>query len=141
MLARLFHRDAVGDGGYRVQLLDFAVRQRLLHAGSACRLHAVHLDARIQRFDGERHAGDESAAAHRHDHRVHIRQLLQHFQTDGALSGDDIFVIERVDKGVAFFLFQLQRFLIRVVIHTFDQTNLRAVAFGRLHLGDRSAVR
>ena len=61
------------------------------------RLDADHLDLRLQRSHRLRDPGDHAAAADRHHDRVDIRDLLQDFERDSALPGDDRGVIVAMD--------------------------------------------
>ena len=51
-------------------------------------------------LDGGGDTGDQPAAADGYDHHVHIRNLLQQFQAQGALAGYDILVVEGVYQCV-----------------------------------------
>ena len=141
MRTRLLDGDAVGDGGNGIQTGDLVVVDGLVHTGCAARLYAVNLDVRVQLLDGECHAGDQSAAADGDDNFINVCHLIQDLQTDGALSGNDVFVVEGVDKGVVVFLLEFHSLVVGVVIDTLDHADLCAVALGRLYLGDRCAVR
>ena len=57
------------------------------------------------------------------------------------MTGDHIFVVKRVDKGVALAFLQFQSLFIGVIIAAFNQTDICAVAFCGLNLGDWCAVR
>ena len=46
------------------------------------------------------HAADQTAAAHRHHHVIHFRQLLQDFRPGRALTGDDRVVVEGMDQRI-----------------------------------------
>ena len=52
---------------------------------------------RGERRHGHRDAGDEAAAAHRHQDGPDIGPLLEDLETDGALPGDHVGMIERRD--------------------------------------------
>ena len=67
-------------------------------------------------------------------------RLVEQFKTDGALSGDDILVVEGVDEGVAVLVAQLQRALVGVVRGTGHEAHLGAELLGGLHLGDGCAL-
>ena len=69
-----------------VQRFIFVVVEGVLHAGRTRGLHAVDLYLGAQALDGERHAGDQAAAADRHDDRVHIGQLVEDFETNRSLA-------------------------------------------------------
>jgi hypothetical protein len=48
---------------------------------------------RDQTFDRSGHAGDQSAAAYRYDHHVHVVDLVEQLQSDRALAGDDSSIV------------------------------------------------
>ena len=50
---------------------------------------------------GDGDAGEQPAAAQGDDDGLHVRALLENFQTTGALTSDDIGVVERGDKDGA----------------------------------------
>ena len=94
---------------------------------------------RIQRFDGESHTRNQTAAANRHYYSLYIRQLVDNFQSDGALPGDDILIIERMNEGVAMLIFQFQRLLVGIIVNARYQTDFSTQSLGCFYLGDRSA--
>ena len=53
------------------------------------------LTSRPRQLDRRGDAGDQSAAADRHEHRRDVRALLEDLEPGGALAGDDPRVIER----------------------------------------------
>ena len=67
--------------------------------------------------------------------------FLDDFQANGALAGNDIFIVKGMHKGISLFLPQLQGPVIGVVIDPIHKTHLGAVFFRGLYLGDRRAVR
>ena len=93
--------------------------QAAVHAGGTLGLYAVDLYLRPQALDGKGHAGDQAAAAHRHDDRIQIRQLVQNFQADGPLAGDDLIVIKGVDEGGPSLLLELEGGGVGVVVGPF----------------------
>ena len=127
-----------GDGG---EGLIFVLVEGAVHTGCTLGLHAVDLDLRLEALDGEGHAGDESAAAHRHDDGVHIGQLVEDLEADGALPGDDLLVIVGVDEGHARLFLQLDSLVVGIVIGAGHEADLRAEVLGVLHLHDGCAVR
>ena len=52
-------------------------------------LDADDLDLRLQRLSRHGDAGDQAAAADRHDDEIEVGELRQHLQGDGALAGHD----------------------------------------------------
>ena len=137
----MLHGDAVGEGvGRRKRQLVLRL-DRALHARRLRRLDAIDLAVRLQVLDGIGHARDEPAAADRHQHGLHVRQLLQNLQPQRPLPRDDVRVVEGMDKGHPLLPAQLLRVGARVVISPRHQADLRAVALRRLDLGDRRDVR
>ena len=51
-------------------------------------------------LQGQGDAGGQAAAPHRHHHRVHLRQVLQDLQPQGALPGHNFGVVVGVNKDV-----------------------------------------
>ena len=139
-LTGLFHGDAVGNGGNGGQGFRFAVVDGVVHAGGAGGLNAVDLHMGGDRLDGAGHAGDQSAAADGHQNRVHVAHFVHDLQTDGALTGDDVLIVEGVDKGVAVLLLQLQSLVVGVVVDTGYQADLGTVALGGLYLGNGGGI-
>ena len=93
--------NAVCEGGDGRKGLVFVLMEGAVHTGCALGLHTVDLDLRLEALDGEGHAGDESAAAHRHDNGIHIGQLVENFEADGTLTGNDLLVVVGVYEGHA----------------------------------------
>ena len=133
--------DAVREGGGSGEGLVFVLVEGAVHAGGTLGLNAVDLDVRLEALDGKGHAGDEAAAAHRHDDRIHVGQLVQDFQTDGALTRDDLLVVVGVDEGHAGLGLQLDGLVVGVVVGAGHEADLRAQALGVLHLHDGRTVR
>ena len=113
----------------------------MLHAGRTRGLHAVDLYLGAQALDGERHAGDQTAAADRHDDCVHIGQLVEDFETNRSLPCDDQLVIIRMNEGHAGLLLQLHGAVMRVVVGALDQLDLGTEALCALYLHNRGTVR
>ena len=60
---------------------------------------AMIFDVRSQAFHGEGDAGEQAAAAHRDDDGIEIWHLLDDFQSQRALTGDDGGIVVAVDVG------------------------------------------
>ena len=140
MLTGFLYLDSVRDGGNIVKALDLAVSYGVHHAGSSGGLYAVNLDFRIELLYGICNAGDKSAAADRNYDSVNVRELLKHLQTDGALTCDNVLVVERVNEGVALLIAELESLRVGVVVNALYQADLCAVGLGSLYLRDRRAV-
>ena len=98
--AGLLDGDTVCDGGNRGKCLDFAVPDGVEHTGCTGCLNAVDFDGRPDGLNGVSNTGDQAAAADGNDDRINVIQVIDDFQTNGALTGDDVFVIEGMYEGV-----------------------------------------
>ena len=76
MLADLAHRDAVGEDADAVERDAAARRERLVHRVGLERLDADDPHVRPQRLHVAGDAGDQPAAADRHEDRVDVAQLV-----------------------------------------------------------------
>ena len=141
ILTRLLDLDAVGHGADLIEANDLVHLERLHHGRCAAGLHAVDADPGVEALERERHAGDQAAAADRHDHDIDVAELLEDLQTDRPLPRDDVLIIEGMDEGIALLLLELARLLVGIVIDARHEADLRAVALGGLDLRDRGAVR
>ena len=133
--------NAVCKGHGAVQCLVLVVVEGMLHAGGTGSLHAVDLYLGAQALDGKRYAGDQAAAADRHDDRVHIGQLVEDLKANGPLPCNNKLVIVGVDEGHAGLLLQLHSAVVGIVVGALDQLDLCAEALGALYLHNRGAVR
>ena len=140
-LAGCLDLNAVCEGGDGREGLVFVLMERAIHAGCALGLHAVDLDVGLQALDGEGHAGDESAAAHRHDDGIHIGQLVEDLKADSTLTGNDLLVVVGVDEGHARLFLQLHGLVVGVVVGAGYEADLRTEVLGILNLHDGRAVR
>ena len=116
-----------------------SVTQTVVHARCTCCLHAVNLDLGIEGLDGKGDTADESASTDGHYHRLDVGQLLQEFQTDGALACNDERVVEGVDECVAMLIAQRQGPGVGIVIHTGYETDFGSQTARGLHFADGSA--
>jgi hypothetical protein len=60
-----------------------------------------HTHPGATQFDGRRDPTDQPAAAYGHEHRLHVRQVLQDLRPDGPLSGHKDLVVVRRHGDVA----------------------------------------
>ena len=70
----------------------------LAHTLRALRLDADDPRAGPQRLHRERDAGNEPAAADRHDDQVDLGHVLDDLQAEARVAGDDVVVVERVQE-------------------------------------------
>ena len=101
-----------------------------MHAGVHGGFDADDLDVRLQRLGGDCDAGDQAAAADGDDEGIEVRLIGQHFERDGALAGDDVEVIERVDEDQAFLLAELEGVVLGLVEHQPFEDDPGAVVAG-----------
>ena len=125
----------ISDSGDRA-----ALRQRFRVRRGALRLYADDPDLGAQRLHRDRDAGQQSAAAGRHQHGLHVGRLLDDLQADGALSGHDVEVVERVDEDRAGLRLVGPRGLEGVLEVAALEDHLGAVPPRGLLLGDRRAL-
>ena len=115
--------------------------ERLRERRRALRLHADDPDARLALRRRERDPRDEPAAADRHDQRVELVRVLEQLERDGALAGDDVVVVERVDVRASALARDLERDGVRLVVAAVGEHGLRAAALDRGELRERHALR
>ena len=102
---------AVGKKPHIGQRHTFFCVYRPHHRVRVVHLHADDLDLGSHRLDVVGHARDQPAAADGDKNRIELTraerlQLHQNFHRDGALSGNDVRVVERVNKGQAALFFK-----------------------------------
>lgn len=127
---------AVRDGVDVIQRDVFLLAERHRDGGRAFRLDADDRRLGVDRLDGARHAGQQSAAARGNDDDVEVGYVLQHFYADRALARDDVLVVEGVDEHRARRALDLSRAAIAVVVIVAVELDGRAVAFRRDYLRD-----
>jgi hypothetical protein len=147
--------DAADDPrGSRARLLDgdpfrdrVARRRQLFAADPAVHrrvelgLHAHDRDVGAQRLGCGADAGDQPTAADGHDEGVDVRRVGEHLERDGALAGDDLGIVERMDEGQAPLLREAQRLAIGLVEHLAVEDDAGAVALRLHHLDARGGRR
>ncbi len=108
-------------------------------------MHANDLDVRADLLDVSGNAGNQAAAADRHEDRMYRAGVLaQDFHADGALAGDHVRIVERVHEGQLLFFFQRQRVVVGVGVGFAEQHHfhIRAAArLDRVHLHLRGGGR
>lgn len=78
----------------------------------------------------------QSAAAGRNENHVNERQVAQDFERDGALTGHDVLIVERMDELGAGLLTDLARLGVGFIVDVARENDVRAVALRRGDLGD-----
>ncbi len=110
--------------------------QRLHHTRRPCRLHSIYFNIGTNRLNGKCHSGDKSAAAHGHNHSLHIGHLVKYLKTYSALPRYHKRVIERMHKSVAMLVTHLKRALVGIVIYAGHETHLGSILLGSLNFGN-----
>ena len=75
------------------------MRNRGFHGRQFGRLHSKNPDSGIRFFHRAGNAADQPASTDRRDDRLDIRLLLQNFQSQRSLPGDDGIVVESVNQS------------------------------------------
>ena len=112
----------------------------LHHTGCSGCLHTIDLHPRIEALEGKGHPGDEPTAPDRDDDRLHIGQLVEQFEPDGALSGYHILVVKGMDKGVTALIAQPDGLGVGSVVDTGHELHLCSQALRGFHLADGSPL-
>ena len=92
------------------------------------RLDAVNLDIRVDSLRGDGAAADEPSAANAHDEMIELTRLLKKLKSDGALPGDNLLVVERVDERHAGLLGLLLNHLVDVLLVAVEVVEFGPVA-------------
>ncbi|SPC08061.1 hypothetical protein CT19431_190026 [Cupriavidus taiwanensis] len=134
LLADQPDRGAVREQAHFLQLDALAGIDRALHRVRIDGLHADHLDLGAHRLDVRGDTGDQPAAADGDEHRVdRARMLAQDFHGDGALAGDHLGVVERVDEGQLVLFLQHRGVVVRVAVGLAVQHDLDPLAAALAH--------
>src|ERR1035437_155800 len=133
--------DAIGDGGLGGDGDGVSGLASAEHGGKLFRLDADDADSGIGLIERAGEAADEPAAADGDDDGFDVGDLLEQFEADGALAGDDLGVVEGVDEGAAFFNAAAQGLFAGFVVAGAEENDLGAVGAGGGDLGLRSGER
>ena len=96
--------ETVGEGTgdlFGRELDDLALAQAGLGVGGEFGFDADDFYFGIAELDGSGDAGDKASAADRGEDGFDVRQVFDDFEADGALSGDDVFVVVGRHDGVS----------------------------------------
>ena len=137
LIAYRFYSRTVGNGIRAVQFHHFSRVKGRRHARRLCRFDPHDFDLRVQHLGQRSYAGDQSAAAHRHQDVIHRRKFLHDLHGDRPLTGGDIRIIERMDECIALFLGQFACICIGIVIYIPVQDHFSAHALRPVYLDQR----
>lgn len=101
--ANLRHSKAIGERGPSVALDGLSSFERSDVARAMHRFYTDDLDVGLGFLDGQRYAGDQAAPTDGADNGFEIGDLLDEFEADSALAGDDFQTIKAVDVGLTLF--------------------------------------
>ena len=135
--------DAVGEDADLIERDAPAGAQRLVHGVGVERLDADDAHLRHHRLDVAADAGDQPAAADRHEHGVQLAALAMTHDlvADGALAGDDQRIVEGMDEGEAGLGDEPIAVRLRVRVAVAGEHHLGAARPHRLHLDRRRRLR
>src|ERR1019366_7763364 len=133
--------NAIGDGGLGGDGDGVPGLAGAEHGGKLLRLDADDADFGIGFLQRAGDAGDQSAAADGHHDGFDVGDLLEKFEADGALAGDDLGVVEGVDEGAAFFNAAAQGLFAGFVVAGAEEDDFSAVGAGGGDLDLRSGER
>ncbi len=136
-MAGLLDRDALGQRRSLGRQPGIDPLQHAVHRRIERRLDADDLDLRRQRLGGDGDAGNQPAAADRHDQQVEIGASGQHFERDRSLPGDDRGVVIGVHQDEAALARQLVGGAAGVDQAVAAQHDLGAERLGAVDLGER----
>ena len=135
LFADLLHGDPVGEETHVIQHDAPSGLERARHGVGVHRFDAEDLDRRAQPLDVGSDAGNEPAAADRHEHRVdRVRGLTQDFHSDRALARDHVRIFVGVDEAEPACLSQALRLDVRFVVGIAVQVHFRSAGLDRVDL-------
>ena len=140
-LARILHGNTIREGGNAVEGLPLMIAVSIEHTRRTGRLHTIDLALRAEALYREGDTGDQSAATDRHDHRVHILELVEDLETDRALARDDRIVVVRMDEGHARLLLELDGLIMGIIVGALHEADLCTETLRALDLHDRRTIR
>ena len=112
--------EGVGQGRQFLHLDRVAGLQTGVHGRAAVHADAVGGDGRVDAFDGQGDAGEQTTAGKRYKHLGDLGQLFEDFQAQGALACDHVRVVERRNQRRALFLGMAQGGVLGVVLGMAD---------------------
>ena len=124
LFARGLYGNTVSDGVHGIGRNALTGAERICDCRCALSLYADDLDARVDLLGAGSDTGDQSAAAGRNEDHVDKRQVAQDLERDGALTGHDVLIIERMDELRAGLLADLARLGIGFIVNVARQNNL-----------------
>ena len=142
LLSNTLHRNTIGENSDPIERHPLPRLEGFVHAGGIFRLDTDDPDVRIEVFHVDGDTGDQASAADRNEDRIDMAtRLAQHLDTDRALSGDHVRIIERMNEDQIALPRERQRALERAVVIVSMNHNLPTEVDDRLHLDVRRRLR
>ena len=151
LIAHQLHCGAVRKQAHVGQRDPLAGPDRLHHRVRIVHLHANHPHFGPHRLDVVRHARDQTAAANGDKHRIQpvvlaalapqSLHLAQNLHRDGALAGDHVRVVKRMDEGQAVLFLEHRGVAVGIGIAVTMQHHLAAQGLDRIDLEPRRGHR
>jgi len=133
--ADLLHRDPIGEKTHVIQHDAPSGPERARHGVGVHRFDADDLDRRAQPLDVGSDAGNQPAAADRHEHGVdRVRGLTQDFHSDRALARDHVRILVGVNEAELACPSQALRLDVRFVVGIAVQVHFRSAGLDRVDL-------
>ena len=104
-------------------------------------LYTDNAAAWTHRLNRNSDSTDQTTTANRYDYGIHIAQLIQNFQPDRSLSGDDIFIIKGLNEYRPGDFLQILCILISIIEGISLQLHLNTIASRCLDFRQRSGFR
>ena len=135
------HGNAIGDRLRGVQRNGLALGHRGFHGRNSRRLHSENLNRWIGFFDRAGDSANEPSAADGRDNDLDVRMLLQDFQSQSSLPGDDRVVVESVNQRQSVLPALLDGLFVGFVVIGAVQHNFGAVSASRRNFRQRRGKR
>jgi hypothetical protein len=129
------HRDAFGER--RPAARPVIPVDRVPHRRIKRTFDANDLDCGFYGVRGDGVPGDQPAATDRDDENLQIGRVFQHFQRNGALTGDNVRIVIGMDPDQVLLLSDFLGAQLRLRQRLSAEYNAGAMRLGRLHLHER----
>ena len=128
MFAHSLHPQTVNDAVNLIQRHHVPGLDAPLHCRPVGRLYPDDPDPPVQRLQRHRHSGNQPAAANRHHRYINLRKVFVYFQSQCALPGDELHIVERMNVGQPPLFAKLFGFFVGLVPDQAMLHNFRAVS-------------
>ena len=140
-ITRMLDRNALGGSHHTIGGGYMARCQRILPGRRTFRNCANHTNIRFEGLDGERHTGAKTATTERHHNIGDIRHIFKNFQTDGALTADNLVIVEWRHIDHALRLGEFGGMRCGFIEHITVEHHIGTIGLGGIHFQRRSNLR